>query len=162
MAWARGVGVWYNSGIMAERMLTNEERVARANRVTWLSVWVNVALTAGKLVAGVVGHSAAMVADAAHSASDFATDFAVLLGMRLAGRPQDGDHPYGHGKYETVAAAVVGVSCLCRLIGRVLCVLSESIQELAFNRYQYFKTQKKGGNHALRKNQVGRSDCYKS
>ena len=62
MAWARGVGVWYNSGIMAERMLTNEERVARANRVTWLSVWVNVALTAGKLVAGVVGHSAAMVA----------------------------------------------------------------------------------------------------
>ena len=112
MAWARGVGVWYNSGIMAERMLTNEERVARANRVTWLSVWVNVALTAGKLVAGVVGHSAAMVADAAHSASDFATDFAVLLGMRLAGRPQDGDHPYGHGKYETVAAAVVGVA-LC-------------------------------------------------
>lgn len=97
---------------MKGERLTNEERVALANRVTWLSVWVNVALTAAKLAAGVVGRSAAMVADAAHSASDFATDFAVLVGMRLAGRPQDRDHPYGHGKYETLAAAVVGIA-LC-------------------------------------------------
>ena len=97
---------------MTARTLTAEERVARANRVTWLSVWVNVALTAAKLAAGLLGRSAAMVADAAHSASDFATDFAVLIGMRLAGKPQDGDHPYGHGKYETVAAAVVGAA-LC-------------------------------------------------
>ncbi len=102
----------YNMADMEKEMVSAEERVARANRVTWLSVWVNVVLTAAKFVAGVVGHSAAMVADAAHSASDFATDFAVLVGMRLAGKPQDGDHPYGHGKYETVAAAVVGVA-LC-------------------------------------------------
>ena len=85
---------------MTARTLTAEERVARANRVTWLSVWVNVALTAAKLAAGLLGRSAAMVADAAHSASDFATDFAVLIGMRLAGKPQDGD------------AAVVGAA-LC-------------------------------------------------
>ncbi len=89
-----------------------ETREARANRVTWLSVWVNSILTAGKLFAGIFGHSSAMVADAVHSASDFATDFAVLLGMRLAGKPQDCDHPYGHGKYETIAAAVVGIA-LC-------------------------------------------------
>lgn len=88
--------------------LSMHERVARANRVTWLSVGVNVALTVGKLAVGVVGHSAAMVADALHSLSDFATDFAVMVGMRLAGRPQDGDHPYGHGKYETLAAVLVG------------------------------------------------------
>ncbi len=88
------------------------ERVARANRVTWVSVIVNVALTLGKLAVGVLGHSAAMVADALHSLSDFATDFAVMIGMRLAGRPQDGDHPYGHGKYETFAAALVG-AVLC-------------------------------------------------
>lgn len=85
------------------------ERVARANRVTWLSVGINVALTLGKLAVGVFGRSAAMIADALHSLSDFATDFAVMIGMRLAGRPQDGDHPYGHGKYETFAAALVGV-----------------------------------------------------
>lgn len=88
------------------------ERVARANRVTWFSVGVNVMLTVGKLVVGVVGHSAAMVADALHSLSDFATDFAVMVGMRLAGRPQDGDHPYGHGKYETLAAVLIG-AVLC-------------------------------------------------
>lgn len=89
--------------------LPMHERVARANRVTWLSVGVNVVLTLGKLVVGVVGRSSAMVADALHSLSDFATDFAVMVGMRLAGRPQDGDHPYGHGKYETLAAVLVGV-----------------------------------------------------
>ena len=97
---------------MDTQALSTEERVARANRVTWLSVWVNTALTLAKFVAGLLGRSSAMVADAAHSASDFATDFAVLIGMRLAGKPQDRDHPYGHGKYETLAAAVVGVA-LC-------------------------------------------------
>ena len=97
---------------MDTQALSTKERVARANRVTWLSVWVNTALTLAKFVAGLLGRSSAMVADAAHSASDFATDFAVLIGMRLAGKPQDCDHPYGHGKYETLAAAVVGVA-LC-------------------------------------------------
>ena len=97
---------------MDTQALSTEERVARANRVTWLSVWVNTALTLAKFVAGLLGRSSAMIADAAHSASDFATDFAVLIGMRLAGKPQDCDHPYGHGKYETLAAAVVGVA-LC-------------------------------------------------
>lgn len=87
-----------------------EARTARANRVTWLSVIVNTLLMVVKLVAGIWGRSSALVADALHSASDFATDFAVLIGMRLAQRPQDGDHPYGHGKYETLAAVIVGVA----------------------------------------------------
>ena len=86
------------------------DRATRANRVTWLSVVVNTVLTGVKLLAGVLGHSSALVADALHSASDFATDFAVLIGMRLARRPQDLDHPYGHGKYETLAAVIVGVA----------------------------------------------------
>lgn len=87
-----------------------DERVARANRVTWLSVIVNAVLMLIKLLVGLLGYSSALVADALHSASDFATDFAVLIGMRLARRPQDSDHPYGHGKYETLAAVVVGVA----------------------------------------------------
>ncbi|MEG1934242.1 MAG: cation diffusion facilitator family transporter [Kiritimatiellia bacterium] len=89
-----------------------ENRVEEANRVTWLSVVINVILTAGKLLVGIFGHSAAMVADALHSFSDFATDFAVIAGMRMAGRPEDRDHPYGHGKYETLAAVIIGVA-LC-------------------------------------------------
>ena len=92
--------------------LSMEERVKRANRVTWLSVYANIFLTAAKLVVGIFGHSAAMVADALHSLSDFATDFAVMIGMRLAGKPEDDDHPYGHGKYETLAAILVGAA-LC-------------------------------------------------
>ena len=87
-----------------------ETRTLRANRVTWVSIAVNTVLAIVKLIAGVWGHSSALVADALHSASDFATDFAVLIGMRLAERPQDGDHPYGHGKYETLTAVIVGIA----------------------------------------------------
>jgi cation diffusion facilitator family transporter len=95
---------------MSQHIYSMEERTSQANRVTWLSVVVNTVLTLMKFVAGLLGHSSALVADALHSASDFATDFAVLVGMRLARRPQDGDHPYGHGKYETLAAVIVGVA----------------------------------------------------
>ena len=56
-----------------------------------------------KFIAGFVGHSAAMMADAVHSLSDFVTDIVVLIFVRISGRPQDEDHDYGHGKYETVA-----------------------------------------------------------
>lgn len=95
---------------MSQQNYNMEERTSQANRVTWLSVVVNAVLTLVKLVAGLWGHSSALVADALHSVSDFATDFAVLIGMRYARRPQDGDHPYGHGKYETLAAVIVGVA----------------------------------------------------
>ena len=95
---------------MGQQEYRAEERISQANRVTWFSVVANTILTILKLLVGLFGHSAALVADALHSASDFATDFAVLIGMKFAGRPQDLDHPYGHGKYETLAAVIVGVS----------------------------------------------------
>lgn len=79
-------------------------------RVTHLSIWINVALTGLKLAAGIFGRSQALIADAIHSLSDFATDFAVLLGLRLSSKPRDHDHTYGHGKYETIAAAVIGLA----------------------------------------------------
>ena len=97
---------------MWQEYTSREERVKQATRVTWLSVTINSILTIGKLLVGIFGHSAAMVADALHSGSDFATDFAVMLGMRLAKRPEDEDHPYGHGKYENLAAILVGIA-LC-------------------------------------------------
>lgn len=95
---------------MEKDVSVSSDRVTRASQVTWLSVVVNTVLMGLKLLAGLWGHSSALVADALHSASDFATDFAVLIGMRLAQRPQDGDHPYGHGKYETLAAVLVGIA----------------------------------------------------
>ena len=63
----------------------------------------NVALLTFKLIAGIVGHSSAMIADAVHSLSDFATDVVVLFFVNVGSRPQDESHDYGHGKYETIA-----------------------------------------------------------
>lgn len=78
-------------------------------RVTLWGSAVNFLLVVCKFVAGVLGGSAAMVADAVHSLSDFVTDMVVLLFVRLSGKPCDVDHEYGHGKYETLATALIGL-----------------------------------------------------
>lgn len=88
------------------------ERTSAANRVTWLGFFLNLALTALKLLTGIIGHSGAMVADAIHSLSDFATDLVVLASFRFVGKPADKDHDYGHGKYETLATAIIGGALL--------------------------------------------------
>ena len=75
-------------------------------------MFVNIALFAFKLVAGIVGRSGAMVADAVHSASDFATDVVVLFFVRISSKPRDNDHKWGHGKYETLASLIIGVALL--------------------------------------------------
>lgn len=73
-------------------------------------MFVNMALFAFKLVAGIVGRSGAMIADAVHSASDFATDIVVLVFVRISSKPRDDDHKWGHGKYETLASLIIGVA----------------------------------------------------
>ena len=78
-------------------------------RVTLWGSAVNFLLVVCKFVAGVLGGSAAMVADAVHSLSDFVTDMVVLLFVRLSGKPCDVDHEFGHGKYETLATALIGL-----------------------------------------------------
>ena len=80
---------------------------------------VNVALVAFKLAAGVVGCSAAMVADAVHSLSDLLTDAVVLVFVHISEKPEDADHDYGHGKYETMASAIIGMVLL--VVGAALC-----------------------------------------
>ena len=72
-----------------------------------------------KFIAGFVGHSAAMMADAVHSLSDFVTDVIVLLFVRISGKPQDKSHDYGHAKYETLAMTLIGVALLLVAIGIV-------------------------------------------
>ena len=73
-------------------------------------MFVNMALFAFKLVAGFLGRSGAMIADAVHSASDFATDVVVLAFVRISAKPRDDDHKWGHGKYETLASLIIGVA----------------------------------------------------
>lgn len=90
--------------------LTASERARLAGRVTWTGFWVNLALTGLKLAAGIAGASAAMIADAVHSMSDFATDIVVLASFRVVRKPADHSHDWGHGKFETLAAAIIGAA----------------------------------------------------
>ena len=88
---------------------------------------VNVMLLLFKFVAGIVGHSAAMIADAVHSLSDFLTDIIVLIFVRISAKPTDKSHDYGHGKYETLAMTLIGVALLAVAIGIVYHALTDII-----------------------------------
>ena len=89
---------------------TTELRERDICRVTYFGAWVNAVLTSGKLLAGIFGHSAAMVADAVHSLSDFATDLAVIVFIKVASKPSDESHDFGHGKFETLSAVIIGLA----------------------------------------------------
>ena len=82
-------------------------------KVTIVGSIVNFLLLVFKFFAGIAGHSAAMLADAVHSLSDFITDIVVIVFVRIAGKPEDKGHDYGHGKYETLATAITGLLLLC-------------------------------------------------
>ena len=85
------------------------EREKAIYQVTWAGSFVNFLLVVFKFIAGILGHSAAMIADAVHSLSDFATDIVVLIFTRISNKPQDKNHDYGHGKYETLATAIIDI-----------------------------------------------------
>ena len=95
------------------------ERNREIYKVTLVGGAVNVVLLVFKFVAGIVGHSAAMVADAVHSLSDFVTDIIVLAFVHISGKPKDKSHDYGHGKYETLATTIIGVALLVVAVGIV-------------------------------------------
>ena len=86
-------------------------------KVTVVGGVVNIVLLLFKFLAGILGHSAAMVADAVHSLSDFVTDIIVLVFVRISGKPKDKSHDYGHGKYETLAMTLIGMALLAVSIG---------------------------------------------
>ncbi len=77
-------------------------------KITLWGSFVNALLLVFKFVAGFLGHSSAMIADAVHSLSDFITDVIVIVFVRISSKPEDADHDYGHGKYETLATAIIG------------------------------------------------------
>lgn len=86
-------------------------------KVTLVGSAANVLLTVFKFVAGIVGHSAAMTADAVHSLSDLLTDAVVLVFVRIGAKPEDCGHDYGHGKYETLATTIVGFALAIVAVG---------------------------------------------
>ena len=93
----------------------DKEEVAREKgiyRVTIVGSVVNFLLLLFKFFAGIMGHSAAMLADAVHSLSDFVTDIIVIVFVRISSKPEDEGHDYGHGKYETLATAIIGIILL--------------------------------------------------
>lgn len=95
------------------------ERNKEIYKVTLVGGAVNVVLLLFKFVAGILGHSAAMVADAVHSFSDFLTDIIVIVFVHISGKPKDKSHDYGHGKYETLAMTIIGVALLAVALGIV-------------------------------------------
>jgi cation diffusion facilitator family transporter len=83
--------------------------LAIANRVSVVSIIVNVALSALKMAAGILAHSAAMVSDAVHSLSDVLSTFIVIIGVNIAGQKSDEAHPYGHERFECVASIILAL-----------------------------------------------------
>lgn len=91
----------------------DKAREKRIYKVTLWGIIGNVALMAFKFVAGFVGHSAAMLADAVHSLSDLLTDFVVVIFLHISSKPVDSDHNFGHGKYETLGCIIISLALLC-------------------------------------------------
>ena len=96
------------------------EREKELTIVTLVGSIGNLVLLTFKFVAGIVGHSAAMTADAVHSLSDFLTDLIVLVFVRIGAKPQDASHDYGHGKFETLATLFVALALVGAAIGIIV------------------------------------------
>ena len=97
--------------------MTREKEIYK---VTLAGGVANLLLMAFKFVAGIVGRSSAMMADAIHSLSDFVTDLVVLIFVNISSRPQDESHDYGHGKYETLATLFIGLALAGVAIGIIV------------------------------------------
>ena len=96
-----------------------DERQKKIRSITLWGVLLNVFLMALKLVSGIFIRSSALIADGVHSLSDLATDFVVLIGIRLSSRPADKTHPYGHGKLDTIASILIALVLLVISFGLI-------------------------------------------
>lgn len=105
--------------------MSNEKEI---QKVTLYGSVVNLVLVVFKFVAGVLGHSAAMIADSIHSLSDFATDIVVLLFVHISHKPKDKSHDYGHGKFETLATTLIGVALFAVAVG----IFIDGAKKIAF------------------------------
>ena len=97
--------------------MTREKEIYK---VTLVGSAGNVALLTFKFIAGVIGHSSAMIADAVHSLSDFVTDVVVIVFVSISAKPQDQSHDYGHGKFETIATFLIGLGLVAAATGIII------------------------------------------
>lgn len=97
--------------------MTREKEIYK---VTLVGSAGNAALLSFKFVAGILGNSSAMIADAVHSLSDFVTDILVLVFVSISAKPQDKSHDYGHGKFETIASFLIGLALMAAATGIVV------------------------------------------
>lgn len=102
---------------MSQNKITDDEAVRVARHVTWVGFWCNAVLGAAKVVAGIIGHSGAVVADGVHSFSDFITDAVILVMVGVSRKGADRKYQYGHGKYETMATMIIALCLLVVGIG---------------------------------------------
>ena len=89
-------------------------------KVTLVGSIGNMLLLTFKFIAGIVGHSSAMIADAVHSLSDFLTDLIVFIFVRISAKPQDDSHDYGHGKFETIASFIIALALMAAATGIII------------------------------------------
>ncbi|NOQ34642.1 MAG: cation diffusion facilitator family transporter [Methylococcaceae bacterium] len=89
-----------------------DEIATHKTRVTYVAMWVNVFLTLIKIGVGIVGQSAALIADGIHSLSDLASDLLVIIAIKLGAREAYYEHPYGHKRFETLATVILGIGLI--------------------------------------------------
>ncbi|MBP1565154.1 MAG: cation transporter [Oscillospiraceae bacterium] len=102
---------------ITKEMVAKTEFQKIANKVSVITIIGNVILSAFKLVAGIVAHSSSMISDAIHSASDVFSTFVVIIGIKLASKKPDKEHPYGHERLECVAAIILSMVLLFTGLG---------------------------------------------
>jgi len=98
----------------------NNSRYEQTRNVTIVGIIVNIFLSMAQLIGGFFSHSQALIADGIHTLSDLASDFVVLIAAKMANKDADDDHPYGHGRFETVATVVLGLALAGVAIGIAL------------------------------------------
>ncbi len=129
-------------------------------KITWIGILVNIFLAGIKFLVGYLGESKAVIADAFHSLSDLSTDFAILFGIRFWAAPPDEDHPYGHGRIESIVTIVIGLILASVAVGigyKAVIVIGKSdakqvgwvaligpLFSIVFKEFLYYKTKKIG------------------
>lgn len=97
--------------------MSDPARYQASRRVTWVSVVLNVLLTAAQVIVGFIGHSHALIADGLHTLSDLITDVVVLFALKHSNKAADEEHPYGHGRIETAVTLVLGITLVGVAVG---------------------------------------------
>lgn len=117
---------------MAESAVSEDEFKKVANKVSFITIVQNILLSVFKLFAGIFAHSNAMISDAVHSASDVFSTIIVIIGVKLASKKSDKEHPYGHERLECVAAIVLSIVLLYTGIK----IGSQAVKDIIGGNYQ--------------------------